>query len=192
MRSIIAFLLLCVPLLADERPGRVLFFHASWCKPCVEALEGPQEFPDWLRKAGWKIGVGPENHIQLVDIDRRDDLKTIYNIESIPSMVVIGGDLKVHEYKGRQSIVDLLPKNTSAVSHAGQHSHLCRSCGTEWWHGAENFGSTSAHKCPNCGRVEWTVNRQGTLGPVGPKVSLPSLPVFRTRGNCPTGNCPLR
>ncbi|NCX55913.1 MAG: hypothetical protein EBW87_01750 [Burkholderiaceae bacterium] len=81
MRSIIAFLLLCVPLLADERPGRVLFFHASWCKPCVEALEGPQEFPDWLRKAGWKIGVGPENHIQLVDIDRRDDLKTIYNIE---------------------------------------------------------------------------------------------------------------
>lgn len=191
MRVIVAFLLLCVPLFAEERAGRVLFFHASWCKPCVDAMEGPQQFPEWLRKAGWKIGVGPENHIQLVDIDHRDDLKTIYKIESIPSMVVIGSDLKVHEYTGRQSLVDLLPKNTSAASHAGQHSHLCRSCGTEWWHGGEKFGSTSAHKCPNCGKLEWTVHRQGSPVPTGTHQRLQFAPIFKSR-NCPTGNCPLR
>lgn len=77
------------------------------------------------------------------------------------------------------------PKAKSVASQAGQHSHLCRHCGTEFWHGAESAGSTQAHRCPNCGRVEWNVNR------TAPGARL-SMPVFKSRStaSCPSGQCP--
>lgn len=189
MKPLVAFLLLLSASFAEDRPGRLIFFHASWCTPCVEALEGPQQFPDWLRASGWKVGVGTENHVQLVDIDRRDDLKTIYHVESVPSMVVVGGDGTVHPYTGRKSMIDLLPTASVSTGKPGQHSHLCTNCGTEWWHGDSSLGSVPAHRCPNCGVIEWRKHQQGTLQSIDRKVSLP---VFRTRANCPTGNCPLR
>lgn len=188
------FLMLVAVARPDEpRPSRILFFHAKWCKPCHEALEGPAAFPDWLRKSGWKVGETSDCHVQIIDIDSRDDLKTIHKIESIPSMVVLGGDGRVFQYKGRQSLRDILPKQAGSsshgTSHAGEHSHKCGRCGHEWWHGGEKFGSTAAHTCPKCGTQQWVINQ---FGPRAAK--LQNAPVFRsfTRSGCPTGNCPLR
>lgn len=125
MRFIAAFLFLCVPLFADERPGRVLFFHAS-CPPCIEALEGPQQFPDWLRKAGWKIGAGTDSHVQLIDVDRRDDLRTIYKVDKVPAMVVLGSDLRVHQYTDRQSLLSLLPSDSKPEASPTPYAEVVR------------------------------------------------------------------
>ena len=34
---------------------------------------------------------------------------------------------------------------------AGDHSHLCPRCRTEWWHGSGSFGRANDHHCPACG-----------------------------------------
>lgn len=36
------------------------------------------------------------------------------------------------------------------------HSHRCDRCSRKWWHfGMFNLGDESAHRCPNCGAVQW-------------------------------------
>ena len=36
------------------------------------------------------------------------------------------------------------------------HSHECTSCGNRWRHlGAFNFGDATAHKCRECGTIQW-------------------------------------
>lgn len=60
-------------------------------------------------------------------------------------------------------------------STAGLHSHRCAACGAEWWHGSESFGNANAHKCPKCGKIEYTVHRQGSSAVSRPVVELPSV-----------------
>ena len=51
---------------------------------------------------------------------------------------------------------------SAGVSRSGerQHSHLCRSCGREWWHRTSEARSGS-HNCPNCGRTQYVIHRWG-------------------------------
>ena len=45
---------------------------------------------------------------------------------------------------------------------AGQHSHLCSSCGREWWHSASEAAHNSrSHNCPSCGRTQYVIHRWG-------------------------------
>lgn len=39
-----------------------------------------------------------------------------------------------------------------------EHSHLCRSCGREWWHRTSQARAGS-HNCPGCGRTQYVINR---------------------------------
>jgi hypothetical protein len=38
---------------------------------------------------------------------------------------------------------------------AGWHTHTCDACGNSWSHGRESHGNYAAHRCSNCGRLEW-------------------------------------
>jgi predicted nucleic acid-binding Zn-ribbon protein len=35
------------------------------------------------------------------------------------------------------------------------HEHECDRCHTVWAHGDESFNNEAAHRCPNCGTVQW-------------------------------------
>lgn len=161
MKPVMA-LVLCTALASGEPPRepRVLFFHASWCAPCHQAIDDdkPNSFPKWLRASGWHVGTSMTDHVQLVDVDQRQDLVEIYGVTTIPAMVLIDG--KVHKpvpYTGRQSLTALFekPKPAAPVAkHDGKHSHTCNGCGTTWRHGPEAAFNPRAHNCPSCGRYQ--------------------------------------
>jgi predicted RNA-binding Zn-ribbon protein involved in translation (DUF1610 family) len=53
------------------------------------------------------------------------------------------------------------PPQTLPQKQAATHSHLCRNCGTEFWHADDSFGVAADHRCPNCGSGPWwTVYRR--------------------------------
>lgn len=118
MARLAAFLiLLCSVCHAQEpRTNRVLFFTADYCQPCKDALSGTNQFVQWLRDAGWKIGVEDWNHIQVIDIEQRTDLAEVYGVEFTPAMVRLGGNEKPVAYLNRQSLVNLLPKEAKRKS----------------------------------------------------------------------------
>lgn len=84
----------------QERKRRVLLFTASWCAPC-QALKNSHEGFDWLRGAKWEIGNEPFNHIQIVDVDQRQDLVSQYGVSSLPTLVLIE--------PGKQSVYAVAP-----------------------------------------------------------------------------------
>lgn len=55
------------PVRLEPRPRsrRVVLLTASWCPPCKQLAA---QLPG-LSRQGWTSGAGPQNHIQLVDID---------------------------------------------------------------------------------------------------------------------------
>lgn len=58
------------------RSKRILVVTSAECQGCAEAIlqlesaNGPFEL---LRQRGWKIGAGPENHIQIIDVASNAD-----------------------------------------------------------------------------------------------------------------------
>ncbi len=111
MKTLIACLVIAMAMesaASEPRQPRVLFFHASWCVPCEQALKGPEAFPDWLRRSGWEVDESTRSHVQLVNVDDRNDLVTIYGVRRIPAMVLIDG---VHSgpvmYTGRASLIGM-------------------------------------------------------------------------------------
>lgn len=77
--------------------------------------------------------------------------------------------------KPKQSETAASKQAVAMKSTAGLHSHRCSACGAEWWHGSESFGNANAHKCPKCGKIEYTVHRQGSSAVSRPVVELPSV-----------------
>src|SRR5262245_26033494 len=58
-------------------PSRVLFITADDCLKCdaeLHRLRRPGGDFDKMRSRGWKIGDGPENHVQIVSRDKVSDL----------------------------------------------------------------------------------------------------------------------
>ena len=37
----------------------------------------------------------------------------------------------------------------------GTHEHECDKCFTIWSHGDDMAGNEAAHRCPNCGHLQW-------------------------------------
>jgi thioredoxin-like negative regulator of GroEL len=63
----------------------LLYFTATWCAAC----RANEKTFAALRSRGWKIGPGEENHIQIIDLDLRPDLKSRYRVNAIPAWVLI-------------------------------------------------------------------------------------------------------
>lgn len=103
--------LMCVAVaVAQDRYPRVLFFHCEACGPCKAALSGPNQFPEWLKRAGWQVDETTRAHVQLVSTDERDDLKTKYSITLVPAMVLLKDERTVGKpvvYSGRESLVSM-------------------------------------------------------------------------------------
>lgn len=74
---------------ANPRVPRILFFHANWCLPCKQQLEGNNAFPDYFRKSGFVVDSTDRAHIQLVDVDTHQDLVKEYGVSQIPAVVLI-------------------------------------------------------------------------------------------------------
>ena len=47
-------------------------------------------------------------------------------------------------------------KQPIAYISRGYHRHSCTKCKTVWEHPNEAHGNDEAHKCPKCGKQEWT------------------------------------
>lgn len=98
-----------------ERAPRIVFFHAKWCLPCQAALRGPDSFPEWLRKAGWRVDESNRAHLQLVDVDANPEVASLHRVKLLPAMVLIVRDENDNVsssepvvYSGRASIISLL------------------------------------------------------------------------------------
>ena len=85
-----------VPLLPPvvPRDPRVLFITAADSEQSMTELvrlrspKGPFEA---MRSRGWKIGVGPENHVQIVDRSAIPDIVQKLNIREYPTVACISG-----------------------------------------------------------------------------------------------------
>jgi hypothetical protein len=82
------------PVLAAAEPDRVVIFIADNCPPCHVLMDGltVKGGPfTVLRKEGWHIGSGPDNHIQVIPVEL-SDLDERLSIDATPSLVcVVGG-----------------------------------------------------------------------------------------------------
>jgi thioredoxin 1 len=68
-----------IVLLVKDKMKKILRFTASWCQPC-KALAKNLEGAD--------LGLP----IEVVDIDVHDDVAVEYQIRSVPTLVLVGGE----------------------------------------------------------------------------------------------------
>lgn len=97
-----------------ELRRRVLFFSAGWCGPC-RSVKGDLKHPDRtpaapcvvLQRAGWRVGPGGRDHIQIIDVDHSPDLARHYGVEVLPTFVLIDAGREVRRVQGAVDQWDL-------------------------------------------------------------------------------------
>jgi hypothetical protein len=80
---------------AQPRQTRVVFIIADGCQECdrvLSRLRRPGGDFETMTAAGWKIGSGPENHIQIVDQLHVTSLTEKLSVKSFPTVACISGD----------------------------------------------------------------------------------------------------
>jgi hypothetical protein len=89
-----------------RRPGprnpRVLFITASDCESCARELarlRKPGGDFDAMQSRGWKIGDGPENHVQIVDREAVADLVQQLNVREFPTVACVSDGEIVRSFK---------------------------------------------------------------------------------------------
>ena len=70
----------------DVSRHQILLFTASWCPACVQLKNN--EFPA-LKAKNWEIGTDKSNHIRVIDVDQHQGLSDKYNIQSLPTLVLV-------------------------------------------------------------------------------------------------------
>lgn len=97
-----------------ELPERVeaekplwLFFTATWCQPCQTAKA---DYLAWMKKSGWKEGV----HFRFVDIDAEPSTAKMFDIESVPTFVLVRGETELKRYTSYPGR-DALPRDWLAA-----------------------------------------------------------------------------
>jgi hypothetical protein len=82
--------------------SRVLFIMAKDCPKCdaeLARLNAPSGDFAWLRSGGWRIGPGPENHIQIVDREAIPDLVRKLAPREYPAVACIEDGEVVRSFK---------------------------------------------------------------------------------------------
>ena len=84
---------------ATEKPRRkrILYLHASWCTFCQRVKR--ESYPK-LKKAKWKIGPKASNHIQEIDTDKFPKLIDKYDLELLPTFILIVDGKEVNRRDG--------------------------------------------------------------------------------------------
>jgi hypothetical protein len=82
--------------------SRVLFITAKSCPKCdaeLARLNAAGGDFAWLRSGGWRIGPGPENHIQIVDRDAIPELVRKLDPHEFPAVACIDDGEVVRSFK---------------------------------------------------------------------------------------------
>lgn len=91
--------------LSKEKNKRILiFFHATWCSPC-------KQMEKVFVESDVKNAMLPFIFLQI-DVDQEKELCGKYNINSVPSLVIINGEnnVKMSGYKDVKTLVRWLEK----------------------------------------------------------------------------------
>lgn len=84
------------------RNPRVVFITADRCSECETVLarlsRAGGDFES-MKAAGWKIGAGPDNHIQIVDREAVPDLVEKLGVREFPTVVCISDDEIVRAFQ---------------------------------------------------------------------------------------------
>jgi hypothetical protein len=108
VRAVVVLAAVCASLAWAEdaapkpRKHRVLFITADRCTRCqaeLTRLRRPGGDFAALRAAGWKIGEGPENHLQIVDRKSVAELVETLDIAEFPSIICVDEGQIVRSYK---------------------------------------------------------------------------------------------
>jgi len=84
--------------LQPESTREVLFFTATWCKPCQEAKPRAEE----LRKQGMKVTE--------IDIDKNPELARKYRIKQVPTFVVLEDGVEIKRTNSVLTLIIILVK----------------------------------------------------------------------------------
>ncbi len=83
----------------QAQPTReVLFFSATWCKPCQEAKPRIEE----LRKQGMKVTE--------IDIDQHPELAQKYRITQVPTFIVLEDGVEIKRTSSVLTLIIILVK----------------------------------------------------------------------------------
>lgn len=95
------------PIPAKAKPARIIQLRD---KVCIRAIEDEKILFPRLKASGWKIGPGPENHIQTIFVEDHPDLARKYGYRNrCPTYVAVVNDRVVSRWEGR------IPENTVAT-----------------------------------------------------------------------------
>lgn len=84
------------------RATRILFITAKDCEQCAQELaklRKPGGDFESMQSRGWKIGEGPENHLQIVDREAIPDLVVQLNVREYPTVACISNGEIVRSFK---------------------------------------------------------------------------------------------
>jgi hypothetical protein len=77
--------------------SRVLFITKQGCERCeneLNRLRAPGGDFEKLQSTGWRIGDGPNNHIQIVDRDEIPDLMQLLKVTEFPTVAcIVNGEI---------------------------------------------------------------------------------------------------
>jgi hypothetical protein len=85
-----------------SRETRVLFITTLNCERCqIELAKLSRVGGDFqaMRARGWKIGSGPENHVQIIDRDVIPDLVRDLNVREFPTVACISDGKIIRAFK---------------------------------------------------------------------------------------------
>jgi thiol-disulfide isomerase/thioredoxin len=83
----------------QKKNKRVLYFGQKGCSPCRQVQKNT--FPVLkTTKPAWTIGDADTNLIQVLDFDKNNDLAQKFNIDSVPTFILLNGNKEVKRVTG--------------------------------------------------------------------------------------------
>jgi len=69
---------------------KYLYFSAEWCAPCKSLAPIMNQ-------------VGQTIEVQKIDVDKQSEVASLYNIRSVPTVILIKAGIEVNRFSGVQS-----------------------------------------------------------------------------------------